>query len=65
MKKIKKNKSPGLDGLTAEFYVEFWHELKGKLLEVYNEAYINRSIPDCLSTGVIVLLEKKGKDRLS
>ena len=64
LKKFKKNKCPGLDGLSAEFYVEFWHELKEKLLDVYNGAYINGSLPDCLSTGVIVLLQKKEKDRL-
>ena len=57
LKAFKKNKSPGLDGLTAEFYLEFWELVKEKLLQVYNEAYIKGVLPECLTTGVIVLLE--------
>ena len=64
LKQFKKNKSPGLDGLTAEFYIEFWDFLKLKLVEVYNESFEKGALPDSLGTGVIVLLEKKGKDRL-
>ena len=64
LKKFKKNKSPRLDGLTAEYYLEFWDLLKNKLLEVYNESFNKGALPDTLGTGVIVLIEKKGKDRL-
>ena len=63
LKSFKKNKSPGLDGITAEFYVAFWSLLKDKLKDVYEEAYNSRILPECLRTGVIVLLEKKGKCR--
>ena len=63
LKAFEKNKSPGLDGLSAEFYLEFWDLIKNKLLEVYDEAYKRGVLPECLTTGVIVLLEKKGKDR--
>ena len=63
LKKFKKNKSPGLDGLTAEFYLEFWESLKVKLMEVYDESYAKGILPESLTTGVIVLLEKKGKDK--
>ena len=64
LKTFRKNKSPGIDGLTAEFYLTFWGDIKNKLIEMYNEAFLAKLLPDCLCTGVIVLLEKKGKDRL-
>ena len=64
LKKFKKDKSPGLDGLTAEFYLEFWECIKMKLMEVYEESYANGTLPESMTTGVIVLLEKKGKDRM-
>ena len=63
LKAFKKNKSPGLDGLTAEFYLDFWEVLKTKLLEVYKEAYLSGTLPESMTKGVIVLLEKKGKNR--
>ena len=37
---------------------------KSKLFSVYSEAFVNGILPICLRTGVITLLEKKGKDRL-
>ena len=63
LKAFKKNKSPGLDGLTAEFYLEFWEALKTKLLEVYKEAYLSGTLPDSMTKGVIVLLEKKRQEQ--
>ena len=64
LKNFKKNKSPGMDGITAEFYIMFWDQIKSKLFSVYSEAFVNGILPICLRTGVITLLEKKGKDRL-
>ena len=64
MKAFKNNKSPGLDGITAEFYLKFWDAIKLKLLKVYNESFDEGILPVSLRTGVITLLEKKGKDRV-
>ena len=61
LKKFKKNKSPGIDGLTAEFYLQFWNSLKVKLLEVYEESFDSGALPESMNLGVITLLEKKGK----
>ena len=64
MKSFRKNKSPGLDGLTAEFYVTFWDQLKHTLLLVYENSISSEMLPKSLRVGVITLLEKKGKDIL-
>ena len=34
LKSFRKNKSPGLDRLTAELYIVFWDELKNKLFQL-------------------------------
>ena len=64
LKSFSKNKSPGLDGLSAEFYLKFWGDIKTKLIQVYKDSFQNGILPECMKVGVITLLEKKGKDRL-
>ena len=65
LKTFSKNKSPGLDGITGEVYLQFWDYLKTKLLKVYSDSFVLGVLPESLRTGVITLLEKKGKDRLN
>jgi len=62
LKSFNKNKSPGLDGITAEFFICFWEEIKAKLLQVYHDSFNQGILPKSLRTGVIVLLEKKLRD---
>jgi hypothetical protein len=57
---IKKNKSPGDDGLPVEFYNTFWEELKHLLVEVYNESYKNETLPISMRKSIIALIYKKG-----
>ena len=64
LKTFQKNRSPGLDGLTAELYISFWHELKSKLIQVYEDSFIRGILPETMRVGVVTLLEKKGKDRV-
>ena len=64
LKTFSKNKSPGLDGMTAEFYIEFWSLLKTQLFQVYLDSFSLGILPECMRVGVVTLLEKKGKDRL-
>ena len=61
IKHMKNNKSPGLDGLSIEFYKTFWHLLGPILLEVYNESYTENALPESLRKSVISLLFKKGE----
>ena len=39
MKSMKNNKTLGNDGLTKEFYENFWDELKTPLIESVNQAF--------------------------
>ncbi len=63
MKHMKKNKSPGLDGIPLEFYQTFWDIINDILLDVYNESFITGELPYSQRTSVLSLIFKKG-DRL-
>lgn len=58
---MKSNKSPGSDGLTAEFYRKFWDQLGPKLVEVLNFSVKVGTLPDSLRRAVITILHKQGK----
>ena len=40
LKSFRRNKSPGIDGITAEFYIAFWTQIKDKLFLVYSDSFI-------------------------
>jgi len=61
---MSKNKTPGSDGLPAEFYIKFWHIIGSDLTEVFNKAYNLDSLSETQKLGLITLIYKKG-DRLS
>ncbi|KAL9964620.1 hypothetical protein ACROYT_G028283 [Oculina patagonica] len=60
---LKNNKSPGNDGLTAEFYKQFWPILGGLLVDSLNAAYVNGRLSNSQRQAIIRLIEKKDKDR--
>ena len=53
------NKSPGLDGLPAEFYKELFDIIADDLLEVFN-SFLSRKMTASQRTGLMTLLYKKG-----
>ena len=58
-----KNKSPGNDDLTVEFYLAFW-PLFGKLVDdSLNYAFENGEFSNSQKQAVITLIEKKGKHK--
>jgi hypothetical protein len=59
---LPNNKSPGSDGLTANFYKAFWPKLKHNFMECVKdiEKYGEMSIE--MKRGIISLLPKDGKD---
>ena len=56
---LKRNKSPGLDGLTAEFYQHFWYLFGQFLVEVYNESFSQGRLTESQNTSVLSLIFKK------
>ena len=58
------NKSPGLDGLTSEFYKKFWDLLGPLLVEVFNVCLSDSNLCESMKTSATRLVFKKG-DRKS
>ncbi|MGH0177545.1 UNVERIFIED_CONTAM: hypothetical protein FKN15_075286, partial [Acipenser sinensis] len=54
------NKSPGIDGLTVEFFRKFWDLLGPAFARVLAEAYETGEMPLSMRRAVITLLPKKG-----
>ncbi|CAM2118664.1 unnamed protein product [Caretta caretta] len=54
------NKSPGMDGLTVEFYRMFWDVLGPDLVTVWAESLQNRVLPLSYRRAMLALLPKKG-----
>ena len=65
LKSFRKNKSPGLDRLTAELYIVFWDESKSKLFQVYEDSFIKGILTETKRVGVVTLLEKMVKIELN
>lgn len=51
---------PGIDGLPADFYKQFWDLLKDDLLEVFKSSYRKKELPTSCRRAVLSLLPKKG-----
>ncbi|GBG86942.1 hypothetical protein CBR_g44395 [Chara braunii] len=60
LKSMAKGKSPGVDGLTVEFYVANWRVFGPLLVELYNEILVGGRLGRGMTHGVIVVLFKKG-----
>ena len=54
-------KSPGIDALTAEFYVAFWAVLGSDLVEVLNCGFQHGQFSVSQRRGLLSLIFKKGK----
>ena len=59
IKSMKRNKSPGLDGINIEFYEHFWSLLGGLLVDVFNESFENGILPNSQRSAVLSLIFKK------
>ena len=59
---MKRNKTPGLDGLTLEFYLKFFEVLGPWLMQVYETAYKKGFLNPSAHKGLITLIPKKDKD---
>ncbi|CAM2119900.1 unnamed protein product [Caretta caretta] len=60
LRRMPTNKSPGMDGLTLEFYRVFWDILGPDLATVWAESLQGRVLPLLCRQAVLALLPKKG-----
>ena len=60
---MKNNKSPGLDGFTAEFYNLFWIDLGVFLVRSLNYAYTTQNLSITQKQGIITCIPKEGKSK--
>ena len=58
IKLLNKNKSPGNDGITAEFYQAFRPQLVPILTELYNNSLLQNNLPKEFKQGIITLIFK-------
>lgn len=63
LKSMSKNKSPGSDGLTVEFYCTFFDSLTDILVKLYTEVENNSMLSRSMRSGVISLIYKKKGDK--
>lgn len=59
VKKLKKNKSPGIDGLPSEFYLKFWDDISHLIVNSFNESFENGELSNTQKMSVISLIFKK------
>lgn len=64
IRSMKKGKSPGNDGLSVEFYLQFWDIIVDPLLELFKECLDGKEMSTSMKQGIITLIPKPDKDLL-
>ena len=62
LKSFHKDKTPGTDGLTAEFYTFFWNSLGKIMVDSFNYAFRKGELSISQRQGIIRLIPKKDKN---
>lgn len=64
LKNLNKNKSPGSDGITPEFYLLFWDQLHNLFYDSIMFSLKEGRLSDDQRAGIVTLIPKKAQDRL-
>ena len=64
LKEMNNGKSPGSDGLTAEFYKLFWNDIKKHLLSSINYSHETGALTELEKQGIISLLPQNNAVKL-
>ena len=59
---MRKNKAPGLDGLTVQFYLTFWTEISPILLQCIQFVQEQKCLSPSQCRGIVKLIPKKDKN---
>ncbi len=59
---MRRGKSPGLDGIPPEFYLEFWSDLGPIMLDIIDTSLMKGFFSRDVNTAIISLLCKVNKD---
>ena len=60
---MQNNKTPGNDGLTKEFYVYFWNDIKNLFIDSWKIGLREKLLSVSQRQAIIKLMEKKGRDK--
>ena len=63
MKIMENDKSPGNDGLTKEFYVTFWDDIKATFISSLKQAKEKKELSISQRQAIIKFIEKKDRDK--
>lgn len=64
LKELNKNKSPGSDGITPEFYLTFWNTLQDHFYASFIHSLEQGTLSQEQRSGTLTLIPKKSQDRL-
>ena len=59
---MKKGKSPGPDGLSVEFYTQFWELLEDPIFNMFQDCIKNGEMVSTMKQGLISLIPKPDED---
>ena len=63
MKNMENDKSTGNDGLTKEFYVTFWDDIKATFVSSLKQAKERKELSISQRKAIVKLIEKKDRDK--
>ena len=63
LKEMARDKAPGMDGLTVEFYLKYWYIFKNDFMDVVNYCKTNMRLPRSMNLALVRLIFKNKGER--